>query len=317
MAGADSTPRLAWSAIPSPIVLQGTSEVAYRNPLLHHHGGCFRLYYNVVLRMPGPRYRFHIEMIQSTDLVLWSEPRPITSQTDGSNFVSPGSIVRHAGHWVLCMSGYPDADTRQARCWKMESADLQTWGEPEVLRLGEARVIDPCIFPDRDEPGKWWCCFKQGGLEMRHVHHPGTGAPDVPPTSLLLDSMQLAFSHDLKQWTFFGTADAEENYCMLIQDGRYVLVYAPANGIGVKASTDLRHWYDVGLYTLGQRRWPWAQGRITAGHVLDMRHDPRVGRYLLVFHGATPRGRAQTGFHGEASIGLAWSQDMTRWYWPE
>ena len=49
------------------------------------------------------------------------------------------------------------------------------------------------------------------------------------------------------------------------------LIHSPANGIGIKRCTDLVNWYDECLYTLGQRQWPWAQGRITAGHLLDLR----------------------------------------------
>ena len=68
--------------------------------------------------------------------------------------------------------------------------------------------------------------------------------------------------------------------------------------------------------TLGQRQWPWAQGRITAGHVLDLRNEPASGKFLLVFHGATARGRRERAHHGEASIGIAWSDDRRRWHWP-
>ncbi|MDE0023761.1 MAG: hypothetical protein OXP69_05030 [Spirochaetaceae bacterium] len=63
----------------------------------------------------------------------------------------------------------------------------------------------------------------------------------------------------------------------------------------------------------GQRRWPWAQGRITAGHLPDLRRHPAVGKYLLTFHGATRRERAH---HGEASIAIAWSDDLMRWFRP-
>ena len=76
------------------------------------------------------------------------------------------------------------------------------------------------------------------------------------------------------------------------------------------------NWYDECLYTLGQRRWPWAQGRITTGHLLDLRRHPAVGKYLLTFHGATRRGRRERAHHGEASIGIAWSNDLMRCYWP-
>jgi hypothetical protein len=71
------------------------------------------------------------------------------------------------------------------------------------------------------------------------------------------------------------------------------------------------------LITLGQKDWVWAQGRLTAGFVLDARHVPQVGKYLMFFHGSRygeddPRG----GFDNFASIGLAWSDDLREWDWP-
>ena len=45
------------------------------------------------------------------------------------------------------------------------------------------------------------------------------------------------------------------------------------------------------LYSLGQRQWPWA-------------------------HGATRRGRRDRAHHGEASIDIAWSDDLMHWHWP-
>ena len=42
---------------------------------------------------------------------------------------------------------------------------------------------------------------------------------------------------------------------------------------------------DDGVLTLGQEGWPWAEERLTAGFILDLRDDPAVGRCLLFFHG--------------------------------
>ena len=35
------------------------------------------------------------------------------------------------------------------------------------------------------------------------------------------------------------------------------------------------------MLTLGQKDWPWAQGRLTAGFVLDLRAEPSVRKSLL------------------------------------
>ena len=88
--------------------------------------------------------------------------------------------------------------------------------------------------------------------------------------------------------------------------------------MGVKRSTDLRNWRDVGqVITLGQKQWPWAETRLTAGFVLDLREDPRVGRYLLFFHGGGPgEKRTQDNVDANCSLGIAWSDDLETWRWP-
>jgi hypothetical protein len=98
------------------------------------------------------------------------------------------------------------------------------------------------------------------------------------------------------------------------------MFHSPKNGIGMKRSMDLKNWRDVGgsttkedtgLITLGQKDWPWASQRLTAGFVLDLRNDPRVGKYLMFFHAEPPE-----GFRKYASLGLAWSDDLLHWDWP-
>ena len=155
---------------------------------------------------------------------------------------------------------------------------------------------------------------------LGRAHGLGFGGTPIPPDSLLLQSMQLSSSRDLEHWTPYAQTDGEANYCVLVDQAadEYVLIHTPANGIGIgiKRCTDLVNWYDECLYTLGQRQWPWAQGRITAGHLLDLRRDPAIGKHLLTFHGATRRGHRERAHHGEASIGIAWSDDLLRWHWP-
>ena len=139
----------------------------------------------------------------------------------------------------------------------------------------------------------------------------------MPRRSLLLQSLNLSWSYDLRHWTWFTRADSEESYCMLTEEDGYVLIDSPDNGVGMKLSPDLVHWHQIGVYTLGQRRWPWAQGRLSGGQVIDLRHVPEVGKYVMVFHGCTPEGKIASNVHGAASLGLAWSDDLANWYWPE
>jgi hypothetical protein len=55
-----------------------------------------------------------------------------------------------------------------------------------LSRVAMGRMIDPYIFPDKDEPGKWWCFYKQNGVSM-------------------------SWSRDLKTWTYVGKRRAGEN----------------------------------------------------------------------------------------------------------
>ena len=173
------------------------------------------------------------------------------------------------------------------------------------------RALDPYIFRDKDDPERWWCCYKHGGVLLGPRPRPGLRRYAHSARLTPAAEHAASFSRDLEHWTPYAQTDGEENYCVLVDEAEdeYVLIHSPANGIGLKRSTDLVNWYDECLYTLGQRQWPWAQGRITAGHVLDLRNEPASGKFLLVFHGATARGRRERAHHGEASIGIAWSDD--------
>ena len=88
--------------------------------------------------------------------------------------------------------------------------------------------------------------------------------------------------------------------------------------MGVKRSKDLKHWRDIGeLITLGQKDWPWTQARLTAGFVLDLRHEPRVGKYIMFFHGSGPgEQKTQDNVDANCCIGIAWSDDLRTWEWP-
>lgn len=97
-----------------------------------------------------------------------------------------------------------------------------------------------------------------------------------------------------------------------------MLFHSPETGIGVKRSKDLQTWRDCGVLMLGVEEWPWAQGRLTAGFVLDARDAPGIGKYLMLFHGSdTPETSPVGGFDNHASIGIAWSDDLVHWSWPQ
>ncbi len=297
--------RVSLSAIRSPVIFRGDATTAYRDPAAVYQDGWFRLFFTLVKIGPGKRAFSCAAWSKSRDLEKWSEPVAFTPRDLNLNYGSPGNVIRQGGEWVLCLQTYPRPNGEQfgnkdARIWTMRSRDLETWGAPELLCVkGPAvpqakmgRMIDPFLFEDKDEPGTWWCFYKQNGVSM-------------------------SWSRDLRSWTYAGHTSAGENSCVIRDGDDYVLFHAPANGIGIKRSKNLKEWRDEGVLKLGQKDWPWAQGRLTAGFVLDLRKDAAVGKVLMFFHGSDyPENDSRGGFDNFASIGMAWSDDLKSWIWP-
>jgi len=287
----------------SPMLWAGTTAIAYRDPLLMWDGGNFRLFFSLATHDAAGKAFWQTAYSVSRDLRDWSPAVPITAHDRNYNFCSPGSITRYDGKWVLALQSYPTPHgekfgNQDSRLWLMRSSDLEQWSAPELLRfmgpavLPEAmpRMIDPCVVADKDDPHRWWCFCK--------VQQTG---------------VSLAWSRDLRDWNYEGRVDGGENPCVVVDQGQYVLFHSPKNGIGIKRSLDLHRWEDNGTITLGQAQWPWAQGRITAGYVLDGREIPGVHRWVMVFHGEA---NAES-FTSGASIGIAWSSDLKHWEWPK
>ncbi len=286
----------------SPVLIAGNGGVAYRDPLLAWAGGRFRLFFSLATNDSAGNAFWQTACSVSEDLQHWSPPVAFTPLDRAKNFCSPGSLVRQGGQWVLAVQTYPTPHggkmgDANSRLWLMRSSDLEHWSEPTLLRfMGPdvplakvPRMIDPCVVADKDQPGKWWCFCK--------VQQTGVSS---------------AWSNDLETWHYEGRVDGGENPCVIVQAGEYVLFHSPKNGIGIKRSSDLHHWRDEGVTTLGQKSWPWAQGRLTAGYVLDGREIPGIGRYVMVFHGDS----GPHSFTTDASIGIAWSSDLKTWDWP-
>lgn len=303
---AESAEAVRLDALASPVLFRGDATTAYRDPAAVYHDGWFRLFFTLVKIEPDRKVYSYCAWSKSRDLLHWSEPKIFTPRDQRLNFGSPGNIVRFQDKWVLCLQTYPRPNgekfgNESARIWTMRSDDLETWSEPDLLRVkgpdvAEAdmgRMIDPFLLQSKDEPAKWWCFYKQKGVSM-------------------------SWSTDLKTWTFAGRTSAGENPCVIVENGEYLLFHSPKNGIGVKRSKDLKTWRDEGTLTLDQKNWPWAKGRLTAGFVLDLRKEPRIGKALMFFHGsAFPESDPRGGFDNFASIGVAWSDDLKNWQWPK
>jgi hypothetical protein len=293
-----------WGQIRNPVFLHGNRRVAYRDPAAFYHLGLFRVFHTQVHRDEKGLCFLVTAVTKSEDLVTWTLPEILTPKNQALNYSSPGNVIRSGKEWLLCLQTYPTPHNeptgdRTARVFVMRSPDLDKWSEPEMLRVkGEdvpreemGRMIDPYLIADKDDPEKWWCFYKQNGASM-------------------------SFSHDLKTWTYFGRVEAGENVCIVVEKGEYVLFHSPKNGVGIKRSSDFQTWREGGLLTLGQPGWPWAHGRLTAGHVLDLREEPAVGKAVMFFHGSSEEGTIERETHGHASLAMAWSEDLIHWQWP-
>ena len=296
------------SSLHSPVLLCGNDSIAYRDPAVVYRRGTFYLFFTVTRTTSDSIYSY-VAQSRSRDLVHWTAPRPITPASQVMGFSSPGNVIRCRGQYVLCLQSYPRPDYRpgqgvrygsdQARLYVMRSRDMEHWTQPELLRVkGDVpveemgRMIDPYLIRDKDDCRKWWCFYQQNGVSM-------------------------SYSKDLIHWIPYGRTDCGENVSLLTDKGEYVLFHSPQNGIGVKRSADLLHWHDDGpLITLGQKKWEWARGRITAATVVDLRGVRGIGCYLMFFHGSGPLTETEGDFDRNASIGIAWSSDLRNWDYP-
>ena len=124
----------------------------------------------------------------------------------------------------------------------------------------------------------------------------------------------MSYSYDLRNWTFYGHMESDENVCVLSESNQYILFHSPPNGISIKRSSDLNRWNDwSNLITLGQDEWDWAKGRITVETAMNLREKKKRGKYILFFHGLGPTSESEGDFDKNASIGIAWSDDLLNW----
>ncbi|HPJ60775.1 MAG TPA: hypothetical protein PLQ06_13665 [Bacteroidales bacterium] len=294
----------------SPVIFRGDSITAYRDPAILFHKGIYHLFFTLVeTEADGLVFSYTAKSV-SRNLRKWSSPVKLTPRDQNLNFCSPGNVIRFGDEWILCLQTYPRPGLRNtdpvrygdqsARVFIMRSNDLETWSQPEILMVKGSgvsvsdmgRMIDPYLLEDKTEKGKYWCFYKQRGVSM-------------------------SFSYDLMNWTFNGFTDAGENVTVLIENDEYLMFHSPSNGIGMKRSPDLKNWTDTGiLITLGQDQWEWARGRITAGTVVNLKDEKRIAGYLMFFHGSGPLKENQGDFDRNASIGIAWSRDLSEWEWP-
>ncbi|MCK5104095.1 MAG: hypothetical protein KAR17_14820, partial [Cyclobacteriaceae bacterium] len=166
-----------FNKIKSPIIFKGDYKFAYRDPAVVYHNDKFHLFFTLVERASDTGMYLFVAYSNSDDLVHWSFPRKITPKDRNLNYSSPGNIVKFNNEWIMCLQTYPTPNNETwgnatSRIWIMRSKDLVDWSEPEILMVkGDeipvsemGRMIDPYLLEDGNEPGKWWCYYKQNGV---------------------------------------------------------------------------------------------------------------------------------------------------------
>ncbi len=285
--------------------------MAFRDPAVEFFDGVFYLFFTLVETESNGKIFSYTAASHSSDLIKWSSPKKITPRDQNLNYCSPGNVIRFGNEWILCLQSYPRPNNyntqpvrygnQNARIFYMRSKDLINWGEPELMMVKGrkvpvekmGRMIDPYLLEDKDEQGKFWCFYKQNGVSM-------------------------SWSYDLVHWTFQGRAESGENVCVLTGNNEYIMFHSPKNGIGILKSNNLKNWLPWGeLITLGQKEWDWSRGRITAGAVINLNSTKGIEKYIMFFHGSGPLSETEGDFDKNASIGIAWSNDLIDWEYPK
>lgn len=303
-------PNIELSKLSTPILFQGNDHTAYRDPAILYHDDTFHLFFTLVEIEADSMIYSYTAHSKSSNLIDWTVPQKISPKDQSLNYSSPGNIIHYGEEWLLCLQTYPrpghhlSQGTRYgdqtARIFIMRSKDLENWSEaellqvkgPEVEREDMGRMIDPYLIEDHDEPGKYWCFYKQNGVSS-------------------------SFTYDFKNWTYVGNTESGENVSILRDGDRFLMMHSPANGLAIKESKNLRDWTDwPELINLGQASWPWAKGRLTAGTFMHAPKTVQGAKFLLFFHGSGPLTEREGDFDRNSSIGIAWSNDLTSWEWP-
>ena len=302
--GAQPPVKIEWSKITNPF-LDTEPEVSVRDPLLVYHDGIFRCFYSGVEHKQGV-FSFHMEAVESKDLVHWSKPKRLTTPDLG--FSSPGNVMKRGDDWYLILQTYPTPPgavnaTEDARLWYMKSRDLVRWDEPVCLNPEGAKVnwseskrqIDPCIV---EHDGKYWCLYKTSGAFGLLVSDDFRNWREASPDRPVLRAEDTPGNNTV------------ENPCVVRDGDDFVMIFAPCKkgrGIGLARSRDLLHWTNV--HYLDFPEITWADNGPSAAADTDLRDV--CGKWVMVFHGE----RKKVHSHA-AALGIAWSDDLEHWTVP-
>ena len=278
------------------IIFNGNDKKAFRDPAAVFFDGRYHLFFTESIKENVFMYNF-VAHSESIDLIHWTEPRVITEKDRLKNYCSPGSIVKYKDEFFICITSYPMpkpydeqffADDT-ARLYFIKTTDFKSFSKPELIyakgsddieKMG--RMIDPFVLVDKDNSDRYLLFFKQNGISMSE-------------------------SYDMKNWKFIGSADAGENACVIVKDGKYMLIHSPEDGIGIKISEDFSSWEDKGVIYLNRKCWDWANGRLTAAFAMETCGKTKY-KYIVFFHGSRREFPPET--HGAATLAAAYTDDF-------
>lgn len=278
------------------IILKGNNVFAYRDPACYYKDGVFYLFYTVAVKEDGYLYEY-VGMSESRDLINWGNQRILTPKNLEENYCSPGNVIKYNDEFRICFSSYPIKDTYEkcwcgdenARLYIMRTKDFITFSKPEPIMVKEGvelkdmgRMIDPFILEDRIEEGKYWIFYKQDGINI-------------------------SYSYDMENWTYFGKIDGGENVCVVDTDDGYLMLHSPETGFGIKVSDNLTDWIDKSTIFAKKTDWEWADGRITAAFAMKAPENIKH-KYIMFFHGSKKDAIPET--HGNASIAYLFTDDF-------
>lgn len=279
-----------------PVIFAGDKKIAYRDPACYYFNDEYHLFFTVSEKENGYMYNCVGHSV-STDLCNFSEPEIITVKDNTQNYCSPGNIIKYGDEYLICVTSYPmrlpysecSFADNTARLFFIKTKDFKSFSTPERIYpkgkgiIDEGRMIDPFVFENN---GEYLLFFKQNGVSVSR-------------------------SANLCDWEFIGSVDGGENACVIEDGERFILIHSPKNGIGIKESQDLMTWKDIGVYTLDQEKWDFADGRLTAAFAMRAKSESKY-KYIVFFHGSRADSLPET--HGAASLALAYTDDFKTYH---
>lgn len=298
--------KIDWDRISNPILDSG-SKLARRDPALYFHKDTFYLFHTVVEHKRF-QYTFYLDMATSTNLIDWSEPIRVIQSSKG--FSSPGNVFKVGNTFNLCIQTYPVPRFKQyanenSRLWIIESKDLVNWSEPRIIEEEGSQVkwskshrqIDPFIIEHQNH---FYCYYKTSGNIGALISKDLYNWEDISEDKPILSRDQLPDHQSI------------ENICIIKENSdkpEFTMFFSPCRrnrGVGVAKSSDLIHWKFV--HYLNLPFFEWAASRPTAPSVLDLRTES--GKWIMGFH-------ADRGLPHGGTLGLAWSDDLVTWQFPQ